>query len=164
MPEDINEETGQGDQMDNAGEGDQRSQKRFQDLANKVSTLAREKEDLAKQHETEKTDLLQKQKDLEFKVSFSEVGSKYPAAKEFEADIKAKVASGYSIDDAIISTLASKGKLETAPPSKIEVMGGSADTQVRDTSKKDPSFGGDIVKMREEVLRLEKEGEIGLKF
>ena len=157
--------TGLEDLKDTDGEGSQRSEKRFKDLSNKVAMLAQEKEESLKQHEAEKAELQKKAQDAEFKANFSDLREKYPQSREFEADIKAKVSTGYSLEDAIVSTLNSKGKLQA---SKEEVrsssFGGSADTALREARANDPTFGGDRAKMREELVRLEREGEIGMRF
>lgn len=158
-----NENTGQEVPKDTTGEGEQRSEKRYQDLSNKVRDLAQEKENLLREREAEKAQLAQQVKDANFKADFLEASSKYPQAKDFQKDIKAKVDSGYALEDAIISTLATKGKLQPTV-TKAEVMGSSAEVRIDSTRNDDPTFGGDLQKMREEVIRLEKENKIGLKF
>ena len=168
MSEINNDNIGLDSQLDTTGEGEKRSEKRYKDLADKVSNLAREKEELTKAHEAEKAEMAKKTAEAEFKANFAELVSKYPDSKEFEADIKAKVNAGYTPEDAAVSTLASKGKLVSPEAQKQEIrsesMGGSVDTNIKEIKRDDPSFGGDVSKMREELLNLEKKGEIGLRL
>ena len=166
MQEITNDNIAQDAQMENGGEGETRSNKRIKDLADKTTQLVREKEELAQKHEVEKAELLKAKSDAEFRANFMEMGSKYPQSKEFEADIKAKVSSGYTLEDATVSVLASKGILGTAPTRQEQISssaGGSADTPIREAQRNDPSFGGDRAKMRAELLDLEAKGDIGLR-
>lgn len=71
--------------------------------------------------------------DAERKAAFSEGYAEMlvtnPAAKEFKADIEAKVLAGYSVEDATLATLAKAGKLgvpQAATPTAGEIAGGSA--------------------------------------
>lgn len=69
--------------------------------------------------------------DAEFNASFTQFSSTYPFASEHKDDIRAKVNSGYSVEDAVISTLTKEKKLKTADEiakenNRGEGMGGSA--------------------------------------
>ena len=90
------------------------SEKRIKELSYKVKTTASERDDISRQLEEAKAQLAEKEKESEFFTAFTESVSQYPEAKEFQADIKAKVLAGYTVEDATISTLAKAGRLTTA--------------------------------------------------
>lgn len=101
------------------------------------------------------------EKETSFLNSFSDVTAKFPTASEFKDKIRDKVMSGYSVDDATVSTLVAEGKY-TAPQALREtVAGGSAPNQI---------IGGGIKPVAEmnkeerwSALReAEKRGEIGM--
>lgn len=167
MPEN-NEQEGLGAPQDTAGEGDKRSENRYKDLADKVAEAHKEKAEIQAKADKEKAELEAKLKEAEFTANFAGLQGKYPNAKEFEAEIKEKASKGYTLEDATLSTLASKGKLISPEVQRQEVVnqaiGGSADINVNNAKGDDPTFGGDSGKMREELVRLEKTGDVGLKF
>lgn len=104
-----------------------RVEKRIKDLSEKVKLASEErdeKEKLLAQERAEKEALT---KERDFLTSFGDAISKYPKASQFRDEIKQKVLKGYSVEDATVATLASKG--EFAPPSQPKLdnpAGGAA--------------------------------------
>lgn len=112
-----------------SGEGD-RTEDRIKDLTGKLSDKDRELQEER-----------QKRIDLEFQGSFAPEKAKYPAAKDFEKEIRELVDKGLSTSAATAAVLSEKGKLVTAEQAQAEQnagagMGGSADTTGIDKEKK----------------------------
>ena len=122
-----------------------RKDKRFTDLSEKVKTTAEER-DAAK-------------REAEFYKGFSAVTAKYKGANDYEDQIKEKVMKGYSIEDAALTTLASEGKLAGAP--KSYSAGGSANTQLPAQEEK-PIGEMSLEEKRTKLLELEQKGELRL--
>lgn len=105
-----------------------RSDKRFQDLSQKVKTTS-EENDLLK---TEKAAV---EKELEFHKEFSKL--KQPDALDYQDKIKEKYLAGYDMEDAANSVLIKAGKF-TAPTTQRESpMGGSATTAMKTGGEKE---------------------------
>lgn len=113
--------------------------------------------------EAEATARASAEKERDFYKDFSGVATKYPGASEYQDVIKEKVTtSGYSIEDATITTLAAQGKLNIAAPQveRETVAGGSTLNQL-------PSSGGvkTVAEMSQEerkqsIMEAEKRGDI----
>lgn len=97
------------------------AQERITELSDKVKTTA-----------TERDEAIAKVAIAERKAAFAEgyadIVASNPAAKEFKADIEAKVAAGLSVEDAAYAVLGKAGKLGgfTPPPTPQSPAGGSA--------------------------------------
>lgn len=107
------------------------------------------------------------EKESTFLNSFSDSIAKYPTATQFKDEIKNKVMSGYSVEDATVAILHSKGQLGTAQSvaqtiERVEnSMGGSAPTQLANNAPK--SAGQMTQAERLEGLReAEKRGDLFL--
>ena len=143
------------------------SEKRIKELSYKVKTTATERDELSKQLEEAKAQLADKEKESEFFTSFTESVAQYPDAKEFQADIKAKVLAGYTVEDATISTLAKAGRLTTAVQQqqaqpvieRTSPVGGSAtNTLVGNKSVADMTQAERLQELRE----AEKRGDLSM--
>jgi hypothetical protein len=124
MPEDIITESTE-------TEVQPESQKRIQDLSNKVKTASEERD-------AEKLARQEAEKKVAFAEGFVDVISQNPAAKDFKEDIRAKVMGGYSMEDATYAVLGKAGKLgqQAQPVESQEVAGGSASTVITQTEEK----------------------------
>jgi hypothetical protein len=99
-----------------------RAEERIIDLSSKV----KEQADLRQAAEDK---LAEANRKLTFTEGYADMVAINPAAKEFKADIEAKVMSGYTVEDAAYAVLGKAGKLGNAPapaPGATEVAGGSA--------------------------------------
>jgi len=107
-----------------------RSQQRIQQLSEKVELTAKERDekDVLLKAEREKNATLEKENT--FNSEFADMLGTHPGAKDHKDDIKAKVLSGYTVEDATLAVLGKAGKLGgTAPLATVShVAGGSADT------------------------------------
>ncbi len=134
-------------------------EKRMTGLVEKAKTAESERDAERAEKEklaSEKTAL---QKERDFYAGFSKSTSKYPQATDFQDDIKSKVMSGYSVEDATVSVLASKGKLTTAAPERDMVAGGSAPTMPQ-TGREKPISEMTREEKRAALIEAEKKGEI----
>lgn len=92
-----------------------RSEERFTQLSEKVKEEA--------------TARVAAERRATFAEGFVDVLAVNPAAKEFKADIQAKVEAGLTVEDATYAVLGKAGKLgtpQTAQPNAGEIAGGSA--------------------------------------
>lgn len=63
-----------------------------------------------------------------FAEGYADMVATNPAAKEFKADIEAKVSAGYTVEDATLAVLAKAGKLGAVAQEIPNPAGGSAAT------------------------------------
>ncbi len=76
------------------------------------------------------------EKEVSFYKDFSGSMSKYPQANEYQDEIKGKVMSGYSVEDATVAVLAREGKLQPQAPQRQSPAGGSASNQIQSGGNK----------------------------
>lgn len=102
--------------------------------------------DKVREEATLRTAAEQKAAEAEKKAAFADgyadILGTYPAAKEFKADIQAKVMAGLSVEDATFAVLGKAGKLggTTPAPDPINPAGGSASTAMpQNSADKSPS-------------------------
>lgn len=127
------------------------AQKRITQLSDKVRITSEEREvQKALVTERDKT-IADLQKENTFNSGFADILGQHPAAKDHKDEIKAKVLSGYSPEDAAYAVLGKAGKLGAAKPQEIaSPAGGSASFN--------PPQGGS--KKLEEMTREEKRAAI----
>jgi hypothetical protein len=105
--------------------------KRIKSLIDKLEAASKERDEaIASKAELEKA-----RAEDSFKSAFNEQSSKYPYAKDHEADIKNQTDKGLSVEDATLLVLTKEKKLisaEDIESQKAEggAFGGSADTKV----------------------------------
>lgn len=112
---------------------------RIKQLADKVKTTSEERDNAEAARKTAEDALATANKEKDFYASFADTSAQYPQAKEFKDDIKNKVLSGYSVEDATVSVLAKNGKLNVSTAHTESTAGGSATTTV--TQRTDKSVG-----------------------
>lgn len=141
-----------------------RSNKRIKDLSDKVKTTAEERDEQKRLAEERDSKISSLEKERDFLNSFTDVSSKYSGASEYKDKIKEKVLSGYSVEDATVSTLAAEGKFggSMKPITQVDSpVGGSAINQ--------PSTGGDrsisemtSAEKRAKLVEAEQRGDISV--
>lgn len=106
------------------------AQERIIELSNKVKTEAEGREKAV----AEKLDA---ERRATFAEGFVDIVTANPAAKEFKADIQAKVQAGLSVEDATYAVLGKAGKLGAQAPvaQQTEIAGGSAATSPQSGTK-----------------------------
>lgn len=115
-------------ELDEIIEQPSESQKRITKLSNDVRTTAEER-DVAKAAQVEaEAKVTAAEKKMAFAESFADIVSTNPSAKDFKADIEAKVMSGYTAEDAAYAVLGKAGKLGTPKADTVSAAGGSAST------------------------------------
>lgn len=133
---------------------------RFQKLSEKVKLTAQEKEaaEAKAKEEAERATSLEKERD--FYKEFASNSSKYPQAGEYQDKIWEKVKSGYSTEDAIVSTLAKEGKFDSSFQAPVidNVAGGSSANQIVDKADKTLEEMS-LEEKRNQLLESEKRGE-----
>lgn len=110
---------------------------RIKQLSDKVKTTSEERDTEARLRQEAEAKAQSAEKERDFYASFADTTSQYPQAKDFKDDIKAKVLSGYTVEDATVSVLAKNGKLTTSVVREGTAAGGSATTHIpNDTGEK----------------------------
>ena len=139
-------------------------EKRIKDLSEKVKLTSEERDEKERLLQERDIKISGLEKERDFLNSFGDAMAKYPDAISYKDKIKEKVLKGYSMEDAINSTLILEGKYN--PPVKPEVSsenpaGGSAATQ--------PITGGEKPiseltreEKRVKLLEAEQRGDISI--
>jgi hypothetical protein len=109
-----------------------RAEERIIDLSAKVKVEAEARA-------TAEAARLEAERRAQFAESFVDIVSTNPAAKEFKADIQAKVMSGYTPEDAAFAVLGKAGKLGYQAPAPESPAGGSATTAMNGNATKSVS-------------------------
>lgn len=138
-----------GDEIINSDESE--SQKRIKQLSEKVRLASedRDEKDKLLKESNEKYATLEREN--AFNSGFADILGTQPLAKDFKDEIKAKVMSGYSPEDATFAVLGKAGKLGSSP-APASPAGGSASTTLP-TGQKSVSE----MSLAEKRSQLEKE-------
>ena len=113
------------------------AEKRIKQLSEKVGLSAKELDEKNKLIEESTAKIATLERENSFNEGFADTVATTPQAKEFKEDIKAKVLSGYSLEDATYAVLGKAGKLNQASRENLESpAGGSATTTVSQPSNK----------------------------
>lgn len=139
------------DQLDSDINKKNKVQERIIDLSSKVKTASEEREAAQKAASEAEAGRKSAEQERDFFKDFSGLTATYQGASEFQEEILGKVKSGYTVEDATVSVLNSKGRLnqQTEAPKPVEretAAGGSANNTM--------SQGG--VKPVNEMTRDEK--------
>lgn len=108
------------------------SQQRITKLSKDVKTTSDERDAARLEAETARAESAESKRVAEFSEGFVDVVAGNPAAKDFKDDIKAKVLSGYSLEDATFAVLGKAGKLNQpqVETNQAQFAGGSATTNL----------------------------------
>jgi hypothetical protein len=139
------------------------SSKRFKELSAKASEALSQRDLAANEKKAAEDRAAAAEKDRDFFMSFSDMVSKYPNAKDHREDIRTKYLSGYDIEDATISTLAKNGKLSTDDETRHNVAGGSAATTMTDSSDGKSTKNLSTQEKWSALREAEQRGEIGMR-
>lgn len=131
-------------------------EERIKELSEKVRLTSSERDELAKSKLDLESTNASLTKERDFYASFSKSTSKYPQAGEYQDDIKSKVLAGYTVDDAVVSVLASKGKLTSPAPDRESVAGGSA---TNPPPKGSPKSLGEMTREEKRAALVEAEAK-----
>lgn len=158
MPDELDLEN-----LDKEIEGTSKVEKRIKDLSEKVRLTAEERDERDKLLTTEREKSESLTKENQFLNSFGDSLAKYPNASGYKDEIKEKVLKGYSVEDATISTLASKGQFTQGQQEKVapttNPAGGSAAVNVPTGDKKKVDEMNRQEK-RDALLEAEKRGDV----
>lgn len=121
LNEEESEETPDELDEEEKGERSEKSQRRYKQLLRERQLIAKERDEKEKRIQ-----------ELEFSNSFKDQLSKYPLAKDHEAEIKEHTSKGISVEDATILVLTKQKKLVSPEEikqqkAKESSLGGSAD-------------------------------------
>ena len=138
------------------------SEKRIKQLSEKVRLTAEERDEKDRLLKESGEKVASTERERDFYAGFTDVLANNPMAKDHKDEIKTKVLSGYTIEDATFAVLGKAGKLgQPKPEEPPSPVGGSATTT--------PPQGGEkgIPDMtREEkraaLMEAEKRGDISL--
>lgn len=112
--------------------------KRLKDLSEKVKLTSEERDEKEKLLQEEAQKREQAEKDVEFYKGFNTLAAKFPAASEYQDQIREKVLAGYDAEDAAVAILNKEGKLPgmtQAPIIQDSPAGGSASTAISSGEK-----------------------------
>jgi hypothetical protein len=112
------------------------AEKRIKQLSEKVRLTSEERDEQVKLAKEKDDKIATLERENAFNSGFSDVLGTHQAAKDHKDEIKAKVMTGYSVEDATYAVLGKAGKLggiPTAPPSPA---GGSATNTITSTGQK----------------------------
>lgn len=147
------------DELDATLEQPSEAEKRIKQLSDKVGLSAKEVEEQKKLVQDRDEKIATLERENSFNSGFADTVANTPQAKEFKDDIKAKVLSGYSLEDATYAVLGKAGKLNQAPKDIESPAGGSATTTV--TQKVTKSVKEMTAEERSQALHeAEKNGDI----
>lgn len=137
---------------------------RIKQLSEKVENTSKERDELAKLKGEEETKRIAAEKERDFYQGFATTLGKYPKASEHQEEIKSKVLSGYSMEDAAVAVLVGAGKfsLPQATIQPQQVLGGSGSTVLPNTGTKPVSEMSRDEK-REALLEAQARGDFGLR-
>ncbi len=152
------------DQLETDLEKENRVEKRFKDLSEKVRLTSEERDEQKRllEESVSKTQNLEKERD--FLNSFGDQVAKYPEASQFRDKIKERVLKGYSVEDATTAVLVAEGKYQPpkppAPPID-NIAGGSAATQ-HQTGGEKPIHELTREEKRARLVEAEQRGDISI--
>ena len=113
------------------------AEKRIKQLSDKVGLSVKELEEKNKPIEESNAKIANLERENSFNEGFADTVSTTPQAKGFKEDIKAKVLSGYSLEDATYAVLGKAGKLnQSSSENRESPAGGSAATTVTQPANK----------------------------
>ncbi len=132
------------------------TEKRIKDLSGDVKKFATERDE-AILREQAATKL------ANFADSFVDIVATNPAAKEYKDQIKEKVLSGYSMQDATYAVLGPVGKLGNQPQKNyMPITGGSAPTIISNNSATKPINDMNREEMRDALMKAQGKGDLFL--
>lgn len=105
-----------------------RSQSRIKELSDKYSATAAERDDKDRLLKEEADKRASVERERDFYSGFADSLATNPAAKDHKDEIKEKVMSGYSVEDATYAVLGKAGKLGARAPEMQSPAGGSSPT------------------------------------
>lgn len=136
-------------------------EKRIKDLSGKVKLTAEERDEQSRLLNEEKSKGQETAIERDFYKGFSASTAKYPAANEFQDEILSKVKSGYSVEDATVSVLNSKGKLMPEAIERQPISGGSAPIVINNGGTK-TQFEMNQAERRAALIEAENKGDISV--
>lgn len=110
---------------------------RIKQLSEKVEVTAKERDEKDGQLKDRDTKIASLEKENAFSNEFADILGTHSAAKDHKDEIKAKVLSGYSVEDATLAVLAKAGKLGAVETPIAQVAGGSAATTMQSGAQKE---------------------------
>lgn len=115
------------------------SEKRIKQLSEKVRLTSEERDEKAKLVEEKDKKIVELERENAFNSGFVDVLGTHSAAKDHKDDIKAKVLTGMSVEDATFAVLGKAGKLGTKAPEAVSPAGGSATNTITAGNEKTPA-------------------------
>lgn len=102
------------------------AEKRIKQLSGKVETMAGERDAEKLGREAAEAKTAEAERKFAFAEAFTDIVAANPSAKDFKADIQAKVLAGYTPEDATYAVLGKAGKLGQPKEESQTIAGGSA--------------------------------------
>lgn len=144
-------------ELDNVINEPSEAEVRIKQLSGQAKKAQEEREAEKTAREAAEAKTAEAERKVAFAEGFTDVVATNPAAKEFKADIQAKVMSGYSMEDATFAVLGKAGKLNQAPAETQAIAGGSASNTITNTSEKSID---EMTQAERRALLVERESEL----
>lgn len=145
-------------------EKENKVEKRIKDLSEKVRLTSEERDEQKRILEERENRIKELERENSFNSGYADMLSTHPAAKDHKDDIKAKVLSGYSIEDATFAVLGKAGKIGQPEPKPIvheNPAGGSAVNAFPSSGEKTLSQLSREEK-RQKLIEAEQRGDISV--
>lgn len=154
--------TGDNPVITEAAEQPSEAEKRIKDLSGKVKSASEERDAANTAREAADAKAAEAEKRAQFAEQFSDVVVQNPAAKDFKADIQAKVLGGYTLQDATYAVLGAAGKLGQPAVERKSPSGGSADNSAIQNTGTKTVAEMTQAERRAALVELEKQGIISV--
>lgn len=138
------------------------SEQRIKQLSGLAKSIAEERDTEKKAREDAEGKVTQANLERDFYQGFSDVLGKHPQANEHKEDIKAKVMTGMSVQDATYAVLGGANKLGQPAIESHPIAGGSASNSLPQSGTTKTVAEMSREEKRATILDLEKQGIIGL--
>lgn len=113
-----------------------RSQTRIKELSDKVELTSKDRDEMKSLVGERDKKIVELERENSFNSGFVDILGTHAAAKDHKDEIKAKVLTGYTVEDATFAVLGKAGKLGTVPQTPApQVAGGSATTNAQSGQK-----------------------------
>lgn len=112
------------------------AEKRIKQLSEKVRLTSEERDAQANSVKERDEKIAALERENAFNSGFVDVLGTHQAAKDHKDEIKAKVLTGYTVEDATFAVLGKAGKLGQAPATPPSPAGGSATNTINSTGQK----------------------------
>lgn len=148
--------------LDEDIEKNNKVEKRIKDLSEKVRLTSEERDEKNKLLQERDKKIVELERENSFNNGFVDMLSAHPMAKDHKDEIKQKVLSGYSVEDATFAVLGKANQLGQPQPIVDSPIGGSAAINPPVTGGEKPFKDMTREEKRNKLLEAEARGELSI--